>query len=665
MITSFIGSLDLLFFAESDLETIPNDDSADQSLIIGRNALRLLMMGWHSNWQDMVSCRLLKAIFFERDHQLVQGMRKAFQEGFSHLYHQLSSKTNYSEEELEQAHLFISNCLNLLPFSDLTPYESFNIPQWTNGQWQCVEYRVVPIELTATSGFEKLFIEDTDRVFAYGLEPINSEYAQSHLIFMGTTYPAGQGFISQVDSDLRAFNTVGNSLYQSGRKRISKWLDKQNQVHVCGLSLGASLSLLLALDKGHKLTRVDALNPAGLYDFAIKGHIDHWDKLPQKPTVIVQKQGKDPVSAFGVWKEDWSILHVQPPAEKQGPNPLVDHALNYAGLSGTHFDSLDPVADNREHQKRNFWLYRLGRAIVYLSFIFPFRYGILPLFRYVNSHKTHLLLTAIVLTLLITIPGFLPLISLGIMGLSSGFISALLFSIPLAFLLDRCLWGVSDALNGTVNLYLLDRLQWLKQPSVFITGLLLGIAAIAGMGAVVIFFGPAVFPSVILLSLMLPLAISALQKIIKNIHILRGVEKNQPAACHNPALPRNEMQDLYCNKQEETFSLSEIVSYYKAMRVLVKKKSFLPNEDQPREQFNGKSKREILLSLTETNGNSPVQVRASKAKIAEMKTCIKLLQKFGFIASQQSMQIETKELINELSQEYENYRLGKRQASFP
>ncbi|MGL5742592.1 MAG: hypothetical protein ACRCXC_08605 [Legionella sp.] len=67
---------------------------------------------------------------------------------------------------------------------------------------------------------------------------------------MGTTYPAGQGFLPQITTDSKGFETVGKSLYRTGRDKIQKWLSAQKTTHVCGVSFGGSLSLLLAIDKG-------------------------------------------------------------------------------------------------------------------------------------------------------------------------------------------------------------------------------------------------------------------------------------------------------------------------------------------------------------------------------------------------------------------------------
>ena len=217
--TGFKGELNLNFFDKSEFESIELATPNQKDLSLARNALRLLMMGWPKHWTALISWPVFKAVFIQRDPNLLRGLRLAFQEGFENLFKQLSL-LELNEEQKEQVQLYLSNCLSLLPYSDLTPYESIKIPQLINNRWVLVDYYVTPIELTSLTGFNRYFIKDHDRVFAYGLQAITHPQAQSHLIFMGTTYPAGQGFVSQIHADFKAFDSVGNTLYQSGRKKI-------------------------------------------------------------------------------------------------------------------------------------------------------------------------------------------------------------------------------------------------------------------------------------------------------------------------------------------------------------------------------------------------------------------------------------------------------------
>jgi len=385
------GGLSLNFFKSPRLESERMASPQEKERIIARNMLRFLMMKWEGSGYDIFSSRLLKAVLIGRDPGLLRGMRHAFQEGFQHIYEQLQDEEELSSRQNNQAHFFIRNCLSILPFADLSGQHSFRIPQRIHDQWQLVEYKVTPIELTPTRGVETLFMYDEDRVFAYGLEPVEHVDAESILIFMGTTYPAGQGFAAQLDTDLEGFETVGSSLYRTGHKEISTWLDKQTKkTQVCGTSLGGALALLLAIHQGEKLSRVDVLNPPGLYDSWTKRVFDRWDDIDEddKPDVFIQKQGNDLVSSLGSWKKEWNIVRVM--LAKAASTAILDHSLNYAGYADTSFELINTEQDNEARRVRNVLLYGLARGAIYYFGILPHHYLIRPVRRYAYDHLAQL-----------------------------------------------------------------------------------------------------------------------------------------------------------------------------------------------------------------------------------------------------------------------------------
>jgi hypothetical protein len=185
-------------------------------------------------------------------------------------------------------------------------------------------------------------------------------------------------------------------------------------VHVCGVSLGGSLSLLLAIDQGKYLERVDAWNPAGLHDSIHKSQYDNWDELESKPQVVVQRQADDPISLLGVWKKDWQIIKITPPADKKGPNFLFDHFLNYAGFAQTEFSYANNVEqENSERRVRNFWLYSVGRSFIYYTAIVPFNYVVRPFLYFAVQQWSTVVLASVallVMGVLIAI-GAIPIIS--------------------------------------------------------------------------------------------------------------------------------------------------------------------------------------------------------------------------------------------------------------
>lgn len=420
----YAGGLNLDFFPSMDLEpTNPKKAQKSEELLPqARNMLRLYMGGWRDNWlKKLLTGRVFKAQFLARDHELNQAIRLAFHEGFQHIFSQLEGR-ELTLEQRHQAQLYISNCLCYLPYFDMSPYEFVALPQYINDRWVMVDYKVTPLELTPKSGFKKLFMTEYDRIFAYGLEPINQLDAEPQLVFMGTSYPGGLGFFSAIETDLEAFETAGKKLYRGGHRAISDWIARQpNKPHVCGHSLGGALALLVAIDQGHKIARVDALNPPGLYHpFLRKSRFDHWDDIEpeDKPEVYIQKQRHDPVSRFGEWKADWHILEVIPQKDKEGPESAA-HELNYAGFAETQFIGVDTAKDNAERKSRNLWLYALLRSAAYYLLIVPFRYAILPAIRFIASKKGLYTLAAglIIAASLFFFPPLTAIIVMGVVSL--------------------------------------------------------------------------------------------------------------------------------------------------------------------------------------------------------------------------------------------------------
>lgn len=380
----FAGGLQLDFYPDQ-LEAIMAQNNQDP-YSIAKRGLAVLMMGWpkQGSWGNLISYRAIRAIFFKRDPELLRGARMAFQEGLYHLYEQIKNKS-FSEPEQRQLELYLSNCLCFFPFFDPTPYESITCPAYIDKQWVLVEYKVTPIELTPTSGFGALFLGNNGRVFAYGLEPLSHKNTQPHLIFMGTTYPQGQGLSTQLRADMNAFRTAGDILYQNGRERILKWMDKQtHRPHVCGISLGGSLALLLAIDVGDRISRVDALNPAGLYT-ENGAKQDHWDHLSSKPPVFIQRQEQDPISRLGYWKKDWHILQVKAPEDLKGSQKFADHGLNYAGFKKTKFFSVNAQKDNEVRRWQSRIFYAFSRNIVYYTLLIPYFYIIRPIISFLKQ----------------------------------------------------------------------------------------------------------------------------------------------------------------------------------------------------------------------------------------------------------------------------------------
>ncbi|KTD65454.1 hypothetical protein [Legionella spiritensis] len=652
----YAGGLALDFFESAGMESLDGLAEQDKALVIARNVLRVLTMGGEESWQNILNRKTINAVLIERDHDLTRALRLAFQQGFHHVYSQLQNR-ELDLPQHRQAELFISNCLMLLPFGDITPYEFFSIPQWVNNRWQLIDYQVVPIELTPTSGFKKLFLSDNDRVFAYGLEPVNHAYAEPHLIFMGTTYPAGQGFFPQVNSDLESFETAGKKLYRSGRERIVKWMERQGRkIHVCGASLGGALSLLLALDQGARISRVDALNPPGLYNSWRKSRFDRWDETVEKPPVYIQKQGSDLVSRFGIWKEGWRVIHVIPPEKRRRFRSLMDHALMYTGLAETTFKSVDTQADNEERKVRDFLLYTIARSAVYYGGLVPYRYVVLPVMRYAWEHKFQIGLFLALSALFLVVPLFpaglfiplLPAVALVV-------INAVLAAFLVSYLLDNLFGFVLDQYGNKTQSDFSRLADWIRKQPAWVTPVFaIGALSLAASTIITLFVAPLVAMAIPVVTLF----------VFKSWSLMRtwlGFNEVTQAKCHDPQLPRNENMDIYINKLDASLSLQELGDYYFAKRCLLADKPYIPGEsDKRREQYDGLSKHELITQCASEKASlKRVNVHASRAKIHEIRQMAALVNRFGIHHSQPLSRENAGSLMDDLHAIETSYQQGK------
>lgn len=638
--------LNIDFFDSAYLEDL---NSQDEDAIIAHKVLQVLMMGHEQ--QGLFNWQTVEAVLLLRNHSLTRALRLAFQNGFNHIFKQLENQT-LNPLQQKQAEFFIANCLAYLPFSDPTAYEAFSIPQWIDGQWEMVTYKVNPLELTPTSGFKKLFLSDNDRVFAYGFEPINNKNASPLLVFMGTTYPAGQGFFSQINTDLEAFETAGKKLYRSGHRRILAWLDKQDKkAKVCGVSLGGALALLLALHKGEKIEEVNALNPPGLYEPSKKSEFDNWDNCTAQPKVYIQKQKGDLVSSFGAWKKEWQVLEVTAPKNKEASNAFLAHALNYAGFADTEFKQINPEEDNKERKTRNFWLYTVLRSAFYYAILVPFRYVVLPLIRFPLNHKLQVLFFIPLFLLLLAAPflGFgFSLANTAVNLIVNALLPALFGSYALQGLAKL---GLSKMMDKSYQSGIADAFQAVNNSQGKILIYLALVSCLLVLLTILSINPAAAIPVLLMLSGAI-IVVKVCLSILDGIKTFLGKNDLTDAECHSPLLPRNKQLDLYQQQLEKDFTLGELKNYYHVTRCLLKNKEFIAQELKER-----KPKKYAILSacLDESKQKEKVRVKTSLAKISR----IEQINRFGLYRN--SASDETLASIKAIDEDYRKGKLEKTQ----
>ena len=132
-----------------------------------------------------------RALLQERDPQLLDACRVEMQQIYSNLFNQLNADQVTLEQE-KHYELFQKTLLGAYPFLDPAEGEKVFIPQKIDGKWQFIDYQFTRLDISPQSGPLAWVLDKTDRIYAYGLTT-NHLKASSHLLFMGTTYPAGQG----------------------------------------------------------------------------------------------------------------------------------------------------------------------------------------------------------------------------------------------------------------------------------------------------------------------------------------------------------------------------------------------------------------------------------------------------------------------------------------
>lgn len=152
--------------------------------------------------------------------------------------------------------LFVHQTLSLLPFA--YPSEEFEIqvPVKIGENWDLKPYRL-------DKKFELAHQLLVSPIPAFGL--LSEEGGPPLLLFMGTTYPAGEGFIGTLLSDFIPGCSVGALAIHCARDELNSWLAEHGGAYAMGLSLGGALSLHVARLFGNKVAQVFAFVPPGLY----------------------------------------------------------------------------------------------------------------------------------------------------------------------------------------------------------------------------------------------------------------------------------------------------------------------------------------------------------------------------------------------------------------
>lgn len=457
-----------LFDEACDFENTPEKGEA-----FLRPAVQLTLKYLWENWEtskrpDVFSLDFIKllwrhqnhvstfyhAIFIDRDPFFLRAARRGVQESLAMLCVQFNKHPPQTSEDLEKAQLAIHNTLALYAMFCPTPNEPITIPQYIDNQWEIVTYSVTPIELTPTKGIWLNFLSDQDRLFSYGLTPVNESKAHPLLLHCGTGWGTAQGHSMQYLADMWPNKSPGEIFFEWQYDGLNQWIsqayDETNKkVITSGQSLGGSLSYLTALAFPDKIEKAYCLNPPGMaYDYD-KNHpyFGAWEKATaqeRQDKVIIQKQDDDIVSKCGIFKKDFQLLKVK--AVEENPQEahslssmLTAHARSFAHCNQVSWQKSDMHSEN--HAKRrlqnNRWLYRAARVLVFYGFLAPYFFIFRPIKQFIARHAFEVLIFTTALVLFCTVPPLGALLSLPFLpSLGSTVFSALLPSLAISQLIS-------------------------------------------------------------------------------------------------------------------------------------------------------------------------------------------------------------------------------------
>jgi len=392
----FAGGLNIDFYDDPRFKDSRNATGDANYQINARNFFRFLLYGYRPTytdvnlfasitgtrhpWQNLLSKELHHVISVERDPKMLEAFRHELQDVLTRLFTSIKEDPNLLEDDgrLKQFELILYNLLALYPFSDPTPNEILYVPtQIDSGVWVMLPYKVEPIELTPTTTSLRGDIQDCDRVFCYGLCPVLEEVNVPRiLIFMGTTYPTGQGKKVQDYTNCMPDREVGEQLYLWGKDKVFAWLDQTTQdtskVISTGASLGGILASMFALAKPVSFENVYAFNPPGFMKLPDAGHPEFkpWFQAGSndKPNVIILSQEGDPVSSAGFFVVDSNItlLRTKLPTLGAPQLPIVNgyiaHLVIHAAHHGVEIHTVDIPRENCQ-DSRTSWT-RMTNGII-------------------------------------------------------------------------------------------------------------------------------------------------------------------------------------------------------------------------------------------------------------------------------------------------------------
>lgn len=301
--------------------------------------------------KDILTRKTLKAILVKNDPEMMRHFRIELQRELDSLAQNLP--TNPKEEVMWRA--FLGSTLSLLPFAYPTNADTMTIPILKDGECKHTEFKIEVIPLHSSNG--------PSPMHALGLTPKNGETEPNLLIYLGTTFPGGDGFVTTLFADFTPGRSVGENEYDFNHDKIDDWLKGKKSIHAIGVSLGGALTFH-TLRNHPELERVDAFVPPGLYPKLWKKQ-----EISKTCSINIYCQPKDIVSHLGAWPvgDNVSLYSIIPHQTGVKPGPLHAHLHTYTGANNISIIKKMPADENKLFSRKLLtWAHKwLGPILIY------------------------------------------------------------------------------------------------------------------------------------------------------------------------------------------------------------------------------------------------------------------------------------------------------------
>lgn len=276
---------------------------------------------------------IVEAVFFKKNSGFLSCMRDELRGVLRACVKYLPPKNEAEEKLLES---FVGNIVALIPYSYPEEGEKFLIPMKIKGEWKFVSYTV---DRKIKLGSEYF----TKSITAYGL--ISPE-GPPLLSFLGTTFPAGEGFFSTVLADFTPCMSVGHAAYLFGKKQINDWMQHKRDVQLYGVSLGGALCFQTLCHHREKIAQVYAYNPPGLYSW-------DWGKnsFDSDAKVNIYYQDNDLVATMGAFPTGKNVTVYRMMGLKT-ENFAKAHVRVYTGGEKVTLLKSDPLYENGRLERK-------------------------------------------------------------------------------------------------------------------------------------------------------------------------------------------------------------------------------------------------------------------------------------------------------------------------